>query len=255
MSPNRMPVAIDSAIVNARTRQSTVTTEPFSPTRGRPAVFTASSARIPAVPRSRPSAPPTNDSMRLSVSSCRMMRPRPAPMAARTAISRLRVVARASSRFATFAHAMSSTKLTAPSSSQSVGRTFATSASRSGSALKNVSRPSALGNLRVYSAAETFSRACACSSVTSALEPPRGLEVMALVARLRVQLERQPHIRSGSEVGYVERGADDSDHDVRVAADRDRLVRRCAGPIRNASSTGRGSARPRGRLRDGLRQP
>ncbi len=172
MSPNRMPVAIDSAIVNARTRQSTVTTEPFSPTRGRPAVFTASSARIPAVPRSRPSAPPANDSMRLSVSSCRMMRPRPAPMAARTAISRLRVVARASSRFATFAQAMSSTKLTAPSSSQSVGRTFATSASRSGSALKNVSRPSALGNLRVYSAAETFSRACACSRVTPRLSRP-----------------------------------------------------------------------------------
>ena len=50
----------------------------------------------------------------LSVSNCRTMRPRPAPSAARTAISRCRAVARASSRFATFAHAISSTSVTAP---------------------------------------------------------------------------------------------------------------------------------------------
>ena len=41
------------------------------------------------------------------------MRPRPAPSASRTAISRWRFVARASMRFATFAHAMSSTNATA----------------------------------------------------------------------------------------------------------------------------------------------
>ena len=53
-----------------------------------------------------------------------MMRPRPAPIAARIAISRRRPVARTSSRLATFAHAMSSTKLTAPSRTSSVGRTL-----------------------------------------------------------------------------------------------------------------------------------
>ena len=42
------------------------------------------------------------------------MRPRPAPMAARIDISRARAVARASSRLATFAHAIRSTSVTAP---------------------------------------------------------------------------------------------------------------------------------------------
>ncbi len=40
-----------------------------------------------------------------------MIRPRPAPIAARIAISRLRTVARTSSRFATLAHAISRTKV------------------------------------------------------------------------------------------------------------------------------------------------
>ena len=46
---------------------------------------------------------------RLSASSCRTMRPRDAPSARRTAISRSRAVARASIRFARLAQAMSST--------------------------------------------------------------------------------------------------------------------------------------------------
>ena len=72
---------------------------------------------------SRPRAP-ASESSTLSVSSCRMMRPRPAPMAARIAISRRRPTARASSRFATFAQAISSTKLTAPTSTSSDERTL-----------------------------------------------------------------------------------------------------------------------------------
>ena len=49
-----------------------------------------------------------------SVSSCRTIRHRPAPSAARIEISRCRTDARASSRFATLAHAISSTSVTAP---------------------------------------------------------------------------------------------------------------------------------------------
>ena len=59
--------------------------------------------------------PPMADSSTLSVSSWRTMRPRPAPMAERMAISRERPVARASSRLATLAQAISSTQPTAPS--------------------------------------------------------------------------------------------------------------------------------------------
>ena len=54
------------------------------------------------------------DSTMLSVSTWLMMRPRDPPSAARMAISRFRPVARTSSRFATFAHAISNTKPTAP---------------------------------------------------------------------------------------------------------------------------------------------
>jgi hypothetical protein len=50
----------------------------------------------------------------LSMRSCRTTRQRDAPSAMRTAISRERCAERASSRFATFAQAMSSTKPTAP---------------------------------------------------------------------------------------------------------------------------------------------
>jgi hypothetical protein len=49
----------------------------------------------------------------LSVSSARTTRPREAPSASRTLISRLRVAARASIRLATLAHAISSTNATA----------------------------------------------------------------------------------------------------------------------------------------------
>ena len=64
--------------------------------------------------------------------NCRMSLPRLAPIAARMAISRVREVAFASSRFATLAQAISSTSATAPSSSRSVGRTSPTIDSRKG---------------------------------------------------------------------------------------------------------------------------
>ena len=75
--------------------------------------------------RAMPSAPPISESTRLSVSSWRMMRRRPAPSAERTASSRVRTVARASSRLATFAQQISSTKPTTPRNSIDVSREIA----------------------------------------------------------------------------------------------------------------------------------
>ena len=136
IKPKIMPVTIDNATVNSTTFPSMPSTEPVWPSRGKPAVLTVSSARIPRYPATRPSAPPANDSIKLSVSSCCMMRQRPAPSATRTASSRRRPVARINSKFATFAHAISSTKPTAPSATSSVGRAWRTSASCSVIALK-----------------------------------------------------------------------------------------------------------------------
>ena len=61
-----------------------------------------------------PSAAPATASRSDSASSCRTIRPRLAPSARRSAISRRRAAPRASSRFATFAHAAASSRLTRP---------------------------------------------------------------------------------------------------------------------------------------------
>ena len=59
-----------------------------------------------------PKAPPESASNKFSVSICRIRRVRPAPNDMRTAISRSRVVARASERLAMLAQAMSKTRPT-----------------------------------------------------------------------------------------------------------------------------------------------
>ena len=59
--------------------------------------------------------------MALSISSCRMTRPRPAPSAVRTAISRSRDLARASIRLVTFTQEISRTKATAAPSAHNAG--------------------------------------------------------------------------------------------------------------------------------------
>ena len=97
----------------------------------------ASASRLDSAPLaiSRPSAALSPHSSRLSTSSRRTSRPRLAPSAARTAISLERDTARASSRFATFAQAISSRKPTAASKDSSAGRTGRTTASIKGISL------------------------------------------------------------------------------------------------------------------------
>ena len=108
-SPKTMPVTSESAKAKARTRQSGA----VSMSSGRPSVgMNEMSVRVSPMATSRPSAPPVKASSRLSTSSCRTSCPREAPSDRRTAISRWRMKARAMSRLATFAHAMSSTRPT-----------------------------------------------------------------------------------------------------------------------------------------------
>ena len=76
---------------------------------GRAAEITSTPMRATA----RLATPPANASSTLSTSSWRTIRPRDAPIASRTAISRRRPAARTRNRFATFAHATSSTSPTA----------------------------------------------------------------------------------------------------------------------------------------------
>ena len=129
--------------------------------------FIASSACTPKYPSTSPSTPPASESSTLSVSNCPTMRLRPAPSAARIAISRRRIVARASNKFATFAHAISSTQPTAPSNTSSDVRTSPTTVSLIGNAVKLLPcPPNAPGNFRSNSAAACFIAACAIARVT-----------------------------------------------------------------------------------------
>src|SRR6516162_6209473 len=70
----------------------------------------------PAYPRPTPATQLTRLSSALSVSNCRINRPRLAPIASRSPISCRRAAARASSRLATFEHAKPSTSVTTVSS-------------------------------------------------------------------------------------------------------------------------------------------
>lgn len=72
------------------------------------------SSGVASAPTSRPTTPPASASSRLSVNIWRRMRPRPAPIATRTAISRLRVTEREYSRFAREAHAIRIRQKAAP---------------------------------------------------------------------------------------------------------------------------------------------
>ena len=93
--------------------------------------MSASIAGVAAKARPHPARPPIVLRARLSTSSCRMIRLRSAPRAARTAISRCRSRMRANRRLAMLAQAISSTSATAPSTTLSAVRVSPISAASS----------------------------------------------------------------------------------------------------------------------------
>ena len=95
--------------------------------------------------------------------------PRLPPSAARTASSRSRAAARTSSRFATFAHAISSTNTTAPISASIAGLTSATRSSCIGSTRKCRPAVCLIGNRSRRSAASASTLRCACRTETPGL--------------------------------------------------------------------------------------
>ena len=102
---------------------------------------------MPPTATPTPAAPPASPSSRLSVTSCRHSRPCLAPRARRRANSVERSVSRINSRFATLALATSRTISTTPASTSSVGRTWPTTASASGSPCERETRSGVVGVL------------------------------------------------------------------------------------------------------------
>ena len=107
--PKTTPVTSVRPTANASTIASMCTSGIGSRFGGSEALIARTAHTAPMMPP----RPPKTDSVTLSTSSWRSRRMRDAPSAVRTAISFCRAVARASSRLAMFAQAMSSTKPTA----------------------------------------------------------------------------------------------------------------------------------------------
>ena len=150
---------------------------------------------------------------------------RSAPSADRIAISLMRTAARASSRFATFAHAMSSTKPTAPSSTSSAGRMRPDDRSSSertlsvhvGAKVVRVRRLQILGERR-HLGLRALER-------DAGLEPRREIQVLVRVAageRRRLERERHEQIGLAGEEAReaLRHHADDL---IRLAIQLDRL--------------------------------
>ena len=114
--PKPTPVSTESPSVKSPTRQSGAAESVR-------AASWKGSARISASPTQyascRPTRPPASESVTLSTSCRRTRRMRLAPSARRTAVSFSRAEARVSSRLATLAHAISSTRPTMPISTTS----------------------------------------------------------------------------------------------------------------------------------------
>ena len=116
-SPTASAVAIDATAAKTSTGMSTR----MASSRGTPAGFKAMNAITLDVAIPTPSAPPPAPISAPCTSACQTSRAREAPSARRTAVSRDRDALRASIRFATLAHATSSTRPTAANSTTSVG--------------------------------------------------------------------------------------------------------------------------------------
>ncbi len=126
--PKRMPVATAAARANRSTRPSMAASRNCGIAAG-PKRCTRT---IPKRATSRPSNPPARESTKLSDSSCATIWLRDAPMANRTAISLRREAPRASSRLATLAQAIRSSRPTAPLNTSSGWRVSPESSSRMG---------------------------------------------------------------------------------------------------------------------------
>ena len=168
--PNNTAVARHTARRNANARQSSA----ISWARGIVAAPSATSTPVPHRAMSAPMAPPASASNTLSARNCLTSRPRLAPSAARVTTSRARTVIRASSRFATFAHAAASTSPTAAKSIHRDRRIEPSTTSETGTT-RTPTRAAVPRNCSSKRAAMTRSSAAAASGDTPAFRRPMTL--------------------------------------------------------------------------------
>ena len=174
--PKKSAVIELAASANNRTAPSIRTDS----SRGRLAGLSQFRTRVPAQAVSSPMMPPATERTALSVASWRRTRTRVAPSAPRRAISRSRLVARASSRCATLAQAISSRKPTATKSTTSARRACLTTSCCSGMTRTRISPDWCSGcSARSCRAIPSMS-AWACSNVTCGLSRPNTVKNVRL---------------------------------------------------------------------------
>ena len=125
INPTIKPISV----VIPSVKPSTVVLTTMAFTRGRPGGLSATSARTPKSANKMPVAPPSRASNKLSISTCRTIRVRVAPSAARTANSPRRCAPRASSRLVTLMLAIPRRSVTAPRTASRAGLTPAVTSS------------------------------------------------------------------------------------------------------------------------------
>ena len=170
--PNASTAVMAMAVVNARTVASIGTPWPVRPIRVIVGPVSATTASIATRPMMNPTAPPDTASRTLSVMSCCTIRRRVAPSAARIAISGLRAAPRASSRLARFAHAISSTRQTAPERTSNGSRSWRVRIVWSGSTVAPSPWRTYAGYRRRSSPAAAATRDCASASDTDGRRRP-----------------------------------------------------------------------------------
>ena len=189
-----------------------------------------------------PSAPPASASKTLSVSSWRTRSPGDAPSARRTAISRERDAARASWRLATLAQAISSTRPTAPSSTNIARRIpEEVTWSLSGDSTRSQSSDTASGRSALIRRRQGVQVRLGLLEGDAVLEAGRQEEKLVAPRTRELSLregQRRPDVGVAVEHGG-ERGRHHADHFVTLPIEEqplpdDRLV----GPIRVAPETG-----------------
>ena len=177
-SPNASAVNAEMPTANNSTPPSSRT----SSIRGRLPVGSVCTKRTPAQATNRPNRQPAAASSTLSARIWRACRMRPAPSAARIAISARRLDNRASTRFATFAQTMSNRNPTAAEIISSAGRTVVTSCSCADTT--RAPHPALLsGNVDARRLATRVISRCACARPTPSANRPMTLSDRAFLER------------------------------------------------------------------------
>ena len=171
-----------------------------------------------AAATSTPSAPPASASTRLSVINWRTSRSRPAPMAALTASSLWRASPRASSRFARFAQAISSTQIAAPlSATQQQARLLATNRRAAGRPMRR-GLPILFRKLPLQLAATTPISARGLRQRNARLQPRHHIEIVivAVLEVVAMLLESHRHPEFGFAARKMEIARHHADDLIRL---------------------------------------